>query len=79
MILKHCMYLNGDLRIFGTYTNGDLRMFTTYTNGDLRMFSTYTNGDLRIFCVYLHSNSSYNRKCEVIIYGKISFQKKNIQ
>ena len=54
-------------------------MLGTYTNGDLRMFGTYTNGDLRIFCVYLHSNSSYNRKCEVIIYGKISFQKKNIQ
>lgn len=79
MISKHSMYLNGDLRMFGTYTNGDLRISDTYMNGDLRIFDTYTNGDLRIFCVYLHSNSSYNRKCEVIIYGKICFQKKNIQ
>lgn len=65
-ILKHHMYLNGDLRMFSTYTNGDLRIFSTYMNGDLRMFGTYTNGDLRIFCVHLHSNSSHNRKCEVI-------------
>ena len=42
MISKHSMYLNGDLRMFGTYTNGDLRMFGTYTNGDLRIFILYS-------------------------------------
>ena len=62
MISKHCMYLNGDLRIFSTYTNGDLRIFGTYTNGDLRIFILYSRQ------VKLWIGKIGIKKCYTILY-----------